>query len=172
MQLLNRALSAGTREASRGFEGGARSALPDARERGKRAEVGRWLCSNAEASVPGPEDSRSGGWGGGAHPGGGSRTGKTACAFALSVRSVWWSSTLHQSATSSLCSATVDSAAPGKWARMLVPLLPRVPVSLTHTLSVSRSLSRALSLSRSLALSLSRSLSLSRFAPGGGPCPS
>jgi len=38
------ALSAGTREASGGREGGARSARPDARERGKSAEVGRLVC--------------------------------------------------------------------------------------------------------------------------------
>ena len=39
MHLLNLALSAGTREASRGCEGGARSARPDARKRGRSAEI-------------------------------------------------------------------------------------------------------------------------------------
>ena len=90
MHLVNRALPAGMRKASRGREGGARSSRPDARERGKRAENGSWLCSSAGGSAPAPQDSRSGGWGGGAHQGGGSRTGQSACALALRLRSVGW----------------------------------------------------------------------------------
>jgi len=76
MHLLNLALSAGTREASRGREGGARSARPDARERDTSAGNGRSVCNSAEASETAPHHSRSGGWGGGAYPGGGSRTGQ------------------------------------------------------------------------------------------------
>jgi len=78
MHLFNLALSAGTREASRGREGGARSARPDARERGKCAEVACRVCISAGASETAPHHSRSGGWGGGAYPGGGSRTGQPA----------------------------------------------------------------------------------------------
>jgi len=74
MHLFNLALSAGTREASRGREGGARSARPDAR--GRSSEVGRWGCNDAGVSVQATHYSRSGGWGGGAYPGGGSRTGQ------------------------------------------------------------------------------------------------
>ena len=81
MHLLNLALSAGTREASRGREGGARSARPDARERDTSAEVGRSVCISAGAGERTPHHSRSGGWGGGADPGGGSRTGQAAHAI-------------------------------------------------------------------------------------------
>jgi len=86
MHLLNLALSAGTWEVSRGREGGARSARSDARERGKSAHICRGIPRNAGASEPEPQHSRSGGWGGGAHQGGGSHTGKIACALALRVR--------------------------------------------------------------------------------------
>jgi len=81
MHLLNLALAAGTREASRGREGGARSARPDARERDKRAEVGRSVCKSAGVSETTPHHSRSGGWGGGAYPGGGRCTGQPAHAI-------------------------------------------------------------------------------------------
>jgi len=59
---LNLALSAGTREASRGREGGARSARPDARERGNSAGVSRSVCSSAGVCEPAPHCSRFGGW--------------------------------------------------------------------------------------------------------------
>jgi len=78
MHLLNLALSAGTREASRGREGGACSARPDARERDTSAGNGRSVCSSAGVS---DHHSRSGGWGGGAYPSGGSRTGQPAHAI-------------------------------------------------------------------------------------------
>ena len=81
MHLLNLVLSAGTREASRDREGGARSARPDAREPGKCAEVGRFVCRSSGVSETAPHQSRSGVWGGGAHPGGGSRTGQPAQAL-------------------------------------------------------------------------------------------
>ena len=162
MHLLNLALAAGTREVSRGREGGARFARPDAREQGKSAEVGRSVCKSAGVSETTPHHSRSGGWGGEAHPGGGSRSGQTACVFALRVRLVWWSSTLIQRAGSSLCGATVDYAAPGKWSRMLVPLRPHVSLSIPPSLSLSLSLSFSPSLSRALSLSLSLHLSRAR----------
>ena len=81
MHLLNLALSAGTREAPRGREGGARSARPDAQEPDKSAEVGRSVCCSAGASEQVTHHSRSEGWGGGAYPGGGSRTGQPAHAI-------------------------------------------------------------------------------------------
>jgi hypothetical protein len=59
MHLLNLALSAGTREASRGREGGARSARPDARERGNSAEVGRCVCGIAGVCAQATHHSRS-----------------------------------------------------------------------------------------------------------------
>ena len=49
----------------------------------------------------------------------------------------------------------LDSAAPGKWARMLVPLRPHVTVSLSHTLCLSLARASALSLCLARALSLS-----------------
>jgi len=96
MHFLNLALYAGTWEASRGREGGARYARPDARERGKLAERCRSVCRHAGGREQAPHHSRCGGWGGGAHQGGGSPSGHTACALALRVRSVRWSSSLHQ----------------------------------------------------------------------------
>jgi len=60
----------------------------DARERDTSAGNSRSVCSSAESSERAPHHSRPGGWGGGAHPGGGSRNGQSACAFALRVSSV------------------------------------------------------------------------------------
>ena len=50
MHLLNLALSAGTREASRGREGGAGVSRPDAREPGKSAEEAPYVCKSAGVS--------------------------------------------------------------------------------------------------------------------------
>jgi len=115
MHLLNLALSAGTREASRGREGGARFARPDARERGRTAGLRRAISRTAGASEPAPHHSRSGGWGGGAHQGGGSRTGQIACDLALRVRSIRWSSTLHQCVRSYLRGAIVPCRFCSSW---------------------------------------------------------
>ena len=89
MHQLNLALSAGTREASRGREAGACSARPDAQAQDAGAGNAHCVCVNAGACQQVPQHPRSGGWGGGAHQGGGSRAGKTACALALRVRPVW-----------------------------------------------------------------------------------
>ena len=80
VHVLNLPSSAGTRGAWRGGEGGARSARPDARERGSSAERCRGMCAGAVALDRAPHHSPSGGWGGGAYAGGGSRTGQTAAA--------------------------------------------------------------------------------------------
>ena len=86
------------------------------------------------------------------------------------MRSVCWSSTLHELAGSSLRGATVDSAAPGKWSRMLVPIRPlgsrlSLPLSLFLSLSPSRSPSLALS------IALSPHLEADRAHHEAGPVP-
>ena len=78
LHLLNLPPSAGTRKASRSRAGDTRSARPDARERGSRAADPRFMCRSAGASEPVPQDPRPGGWGHGAHQGGGNRASQTA----------------------------------------------------------------------------------------------
>ena len=60
---LNLPLSPGTREASRGREGRARSARPSARQRPSRVSGGRIAMYPGQRQSA-PQDSRSGAWGG------------------------------------------------------------------------------------------------------------
>ena len=75
MLSLNLPLFPGTRETGR--EGGARSARPDARERGSSAGIPRPMSDIAPESQEAPPDSRSRAWGGGARQVRRSRTSQT-----------------------------------------------------------------------------------------------
>ena len=82
MHSLNLTRSPGTREASRGREGGARCARPHARERGSSARPVHSMHSVAAQLQRAPQDPRPGAWGGGAHRVGGGRAGQAATASA------------------------------------------------------------------------------------------
>ena len=79
MLSLNLPLPPGTWETCRGREGGARSARPDARERGFSTSRPDGLSRFAEASNFLPQNSRSRDWKGGARRVRGSRTGQSDC---------------------------------------------------------------------------------------------
>ena len=73
---LNPPLLPGTRGASKGREGRARSARPRARERGTRGSHAPLLSTCSARCQSAPQDSRSGVWGAGARQVRGSRTGQ------------------------------------------------------------------------------------------------
>ena len=87
MHSLNRPLLPGTRKASRGREGCARSARPHARERGhSAASDAPYLRKSSGSSNVASQNSPSCAWGGGTHQVLGSRPGQ------ISVVIAWWSS--------------------------------------------------------------------------------